>query len=85
MSDIDPSKIIDAVLAGLVSLGGWSFIRTREKIDAMKDAINELKNGKCSEDKVREIVEKELRDLRSDIKTIVETVTEIRIEQAKKK
>lgn len=85
MTEIDPSKIIDAVLAAIVSIVGWSFIRQREKIDAMKDAINDLENKKCSEDKCRDIVEKELDDLKTDIKKIVDVVTEIRIEQAKRK
>lgn len=77
------AKVIDGILTIVVSLATYSIIKVREKIDMLSDRLTTVEAEKISEDKTRKIVSKEIDDIRTTLEKIAETVTLIRIEQAK--
>lgn len=77
------AKVIDGILTIVVSLATYSIIKVREKIDMLSDRLTTAEAEKISEDKARKIVSKEIGDIRTTLEKIAETVTLIRIEQAK--
>jgi hypothetical protein len=77
-----------SIVAGMVV---WSVKRSKDHVDRLNDKVIVLESIAVNEDKVRNIVRDEIKDLRQDTKELRDSVskihaivTEIRIEQAKK-
>ena len=85
MELMNVAKIVDAVLMLVVSLVTYSVIRTRERLDVMADRLSKVESEKISEDKAREIISTELKDIKDTLHKIADTVVDIRVEQAKTK
>ncbi len=80
---IGGAKVIDGILTIVISLASYSIIKVREKIDMLSDRLTTVEAEKISEDKARKIVSKEIDDIHTTLEKIAETVTLIRIEQAR--
>lgn len=82
----DPSlaKIIDAVLALVVSIVSWLIISSKDKMDQVMTRLTKVESEKISEDKAREIISIELADIKETLHKIADTVVEIRVDQAKR-
>ena len=80
---IGGAKIIDGILTIVISLASYSIIKVREKIDMLSERLTTVEAEKISEDKARKIVSKEIDDIHTTLEKIAETVTLIRIEQAR--
>ena len=77
------AKVIDGVFTIVIGLASYSIIKVREKIDMLSDRLTTVEAEKISEDKARNIVSKEIDSIHTTLEKIAETVTQIRIEQAK--
>lgn len=80
---IGGAKVIDGILTIVISLASYSIIKVREKIDMLSDRLTTVEAEKISEDKARKIVSKEIDGIHTTLEKIAETVTLIRIEQAR--
>ena len=82
----DPSlaKIIDGVLALVVSIVSWLIISSKDKMDQVMTRLTKVESEKISEDKAREIISIELADIKETLHKIADTVVEIRVDQAKR-
>jgi hypothetical protein len=82
----DPSlaKIIDAVLALVVSIVSWLIISSKDKMDQVMTRLTKVESEKISEDKAREIISIELAEIKETLHKIADTVVEIRVDQAKR-
>ena len=76
-------KVIDGVISLSVGLITWSIIKTKDRLDQVMSRLTKVESEKITEDKAREIITSELKDIKQTLHKIAETVVEIRVDQAK--
>jgi hypothetical protein len=78
--------LLDKLLTGIYSFSVaiviWAFKSNKEKLDRLSDRVIVLETQAVTDEKVRDIVKEELSDVKHDVSTIKDIVTELRVKQA---